>query len=185
MSRKVKIMERMEEEMAVYKKELEAMDKKDLIENISTLSCKLHIWETGQAYIENALDNGIANKAVYERLDHILDSFYTFQLGSMDGAITEETIEEFETEMKLELIAKANSKQASKNPVKKQAVKPTYLYRDLSEDAKKVAYEDALRYIEEEYYNNDEILSEKEKHARDEAENCGRYFADGTVAMVI
>lgn len=70
------------------------LPQKDLIDLARTIA----ITQTGLAYIQNNIEEDLSRLEAYDEMDNVLESFVIFQQGSANGAITEETIEEFEEE---------------------------------------------------------------------------------------
>lgn len=177
MSREQGVIERIEEEFDVFKK---GMIESHSIEQVFEQASEINAKSVAKDFITDAIENGRSNIAIYERMESILENYYDFHLGSTDGSITEETVEEFEEYMLAEL--QSQTKEESQ-PV--EGDRETFSYSDLSDEAKRCAYQEALTYIEAEYADNEEILNEKEKHAKDEAENCAVYYEDGSFAELI
>lgn len=86
------VMERLDEEY----EELEQEWLKQTPEDLINLASKIATIQTGMAYIQNNVEEDMSQLEAYDKVTNILESFYDFQLGSSNGAITEETIEEFE-----------------------------------------------------------------------------------------
>lgn len=182
MSRAQETIERIEQEFATYRKNtIEWSSAEDIFDNAHYI----HICSVGIDYIIQSIEEGRSNLAIYDRIEDVYGWFYNFHMGSLDGAITEETIQEFEEYMLEELMREERSKQEERTETDKN--KPTFRYSDLSEEAQQKAYNDALAYIEAEYADADDqnIIQNKEVHAKDEAENCAVYFEDGSLAELI
>lgn len=86
------LVERLEEEYNEYEREWLQMTPRELI-NIAGYISTI---ETGKDYIEFVAEDGKANLKAYEETESILSDFLDFHMDSMDGSITEETIQEFE-----------------------------------------------------------------------------------------
>lgn len=83
---------RLEEEYMEYENEWLQMTPRDLINR----SGDIQSIKSGKDYIVYVAEDGNANLRAYERTEKILADFQTFHMDSMDGAITEETIREYE-----------------------------------------------------------------------------------------
>lgn len=131
-----------------------------------------------QLYLQNASDRAVQ---FLESQRNLLFHFYQYFLELESGEVNKEQIHDFlryerEKERKEEAIP---TDKAHKQP------KERFPYSELSLEAQEKAYQEALTYIEREYAEEEEFLKEKEKHARDEAENCALYYRDGSLAEII
>lgn len=182
MSREQAIIERLKQEFTDFKERtIQTATKEEIFEMASLIDTS----KVGLDYIVMMIESEQANLAVYEKLTNVYELFYNFQLDSFDGSITEETIEEFEEYMLKQIIMEERNKQAQK--AKEEKDKPTFRYADLSKEAQRKAYAEALSYIEAEYADaeDQDVINNKEVHAKDEAENCAVYYVDGSLAELI
>lgn len=178
MSRAQGVIERIEKEFEDFKKDtIESNSVEQVFEKAYEIDTK----SVAREFIIDAIDYERSNLFVYERMENILESYYEFHMGSTDGAITEETVEEFEEYMLAEL--KSNTEEEPQETLEED--RKIVAYSELSDEAKKIAYQEALNYIESEFANDEEVLNDKEKHAKDEAENCAKYYEDGSFAELI
>lgn len=177
MSKAQGIIERIEEEFEVFKKD---MIESNTTEQVFEQAYEIDTKSVAKEFIIDSIDNGRSNLAIYDRMENILERYYDFHLGSTDGAITEETIEEFE-----EYTLAGLRSHTKAEPQEPKEERKTFAYSELSVEAKSKAYQEALSYIEAEYKNDEDVMNEKEEHAKDEAENCAIYYEDGSFAELI
>lgn len=86
------LLHQLEEEYETFEKEWVQMTPMTLIDCAGDIAAI----KTGKEYIGFMAEDHKLNLSSFERAENVLSEFLSFQYGSDDGAITEETIEEFQ-----------------------------------------------------------------------------------------
>lgn len=165
------LMDKVGQEYQDFREEMLLKTKEDIFAKAVMISAA----DVGTDYLMDAIEKG-KYLSVFNELENVLSSFIDYQEGG-DGKIDEETIEYFAEYM--EPIAEEN-----KRVREEEYLANIYTYDELNDQAKQVALDHALAYIEEEYKDEPEILEDKDFLAQDEAENCATYYVDGVIAKV-
>lgn len=87
-----RLLERLDKEYEKYENEWLQMTQRELIDHSGDVAAI----KTAKVYIEFMAEDDAVNLEAYEKSDNILEDFQFFHTDSDDGAITQETIEEFE-----------------------------------------------------------------------------------------